>query len=199
MGSGSSFSRTRWNELWDLFAVPSDGGEVINLTQTPAIREESALWSPAGKTIAFNSKPKEATVYDVSVMDWATRKVTPLTHENTANHLWQAVAWSPDGKTLYANRIEVSFTDADIYAVDITSGNATSLTPHQGKVLKPSHFVIEGWEKPFDGIERREWLPERGSSRCRVKKAHLDYADQVGGQLGRLLGRWQALHVLRQC
>ena len=27
------------NELWDLYAVPSAGGEVVNLTSTPEIRE----------------------------------------------------------------------------------------------------------------------------------------------------------------
>jgi dipeptidyl aminopeptidase/acylaminoacyl peptidase len=61
--------------------------------------------------------------------------MTPLTHENTPNHLWQSVAWSPDGKTLYANRLEVSFTDADIYAIDVASGKASNLTAHQGQVL----------------------------------------------------------------
>ena len=126
---------TAGNELWDIFAIPSDGGEVINLTHTPEIREESPLWSPDGKTIALNVKPKEATAYNVALMDWGTRKVTLLTHESTPNHLWQSVAWSPDGKTLYANRMEVSFTDADIYAIDTTSGNATNLTAHQGQVL----------------------------------------------------------------
>ena len=126
---------TAGNELWDLFATPSAGGEIINLTHTPEIREESPLWSPDGKTIAFNVKPKDATVYNIHLMDWATRKVTPLTHESTANHLWQSVAWSPDGKTLYANRLEVSFTDSDIYAIDIASGNTTNLTEHQNQIL----------------------------------------------------------------
>ncbi len=28
------------NELWDVFAIPSDGGEAINLSNTPQIREE---------------------------------------------------------------------------------------------------------------------------------------------------------------
>jgi dipeptidyl aminopeptidase/acylaminoacyl peptidase len=29
------------NESWDLYAIPSDGGDAINLTNTPEIREES--------------------------------------------------------------------------------------------------------------------------------------------------------------
>src|SRR6185312_11853587 len=123
------------NELWDIFAIPTEGGEAINLTNTPEIREESPRWSPDGKTVALNHKPKEATVYNIALLDWATRKVTLLTHEETPNHLWQSVAWSPDGKTLYANRLEVSFTDADIYAIDVASGNVTNLTSHQGKSL----------------------------------------------------------------
>jgi dipeptidyl aminopeptidase/acylaminoacyl peptidase len=126
---------TGGNELWDIFAIRSDGGDVINLTNTPDIREESPLWSPDGKTIALNHKPKEATVYNIALLDWATRKVTLLTHESTPNHLWQSVAWSPDGKTLYANRQEVSFTDADIYAIDVTGGKTTNLTAHEGSVL----------------------------------------------------------------
>ena len=123
------------NELWDIFAVPSDGGEVVNLTNTPDIREESPRWSPDGKTIALNYKPKDGTVYDLALMDWSTRKVARLTHEQTRDHFWSSVAWSPDGKTLYATRIEVSFTDADVYAVDVATGRTTNLTSHEGKVL----------------------------------------------------------------
>jgi dipeptidyl aminopeptidase/acylaminoacyl peptidase len=126
---------TAGNELWDVFAIPSDGGEVINLTNTPDIREESPRWSPDGKTIALNTKPKDGTVYDLTLMDWATRKMTPLTHESTPDHLWQSAAWSPDGKTLYATRGDVSFTDSDIYAIDLASGKATNLTAHQGQML----------------------------------------------------------------
>ncbi|HXY11246.1 MAG TPA: S9 family peptidase [Terriglobales bacterium] len=126
---------TGGNELWDIFAEPSDGGEVVNLTSTPDIREESPRWSPDGKTIALNYKPKEGTVYDLALLDWATHKVSKLTHEETKDHSWASVAWSPDGRTLYANRVEVSFSDADIYAVDVSTGKTTNLTPHQGKVL----------------------------------------------------------------
>jgi dipeptidyl aminopeptidase/acylaminoacyl peptidase len=126
---------TGGNELWDIYAIPAEGGEVVNLTNTPDIREESPLWSPDGKTIALNYKPKEATVYDIALLDWATHKVRKLTNEQSKNHLWSVVAWSHDGKTLYANRTEVSFTDSDVYAVDVASGKTENLTPHQGSVL----------------------------------------------------------------
>ncbi len=126
---------TGGNELWDIFAVPSDGGEVVNLTHTPDIREQSPRWSPDGKTIAVDYKPKEATVYDLALLDWATRQIRKLTHEETPNHSWESVAWSPDGRTLYANRSDAGHTDADIYAVDVASGKTTNLTPHQGNVL----------------------------------------------------------------
>ncbi|HKW25494.1 MAG TPA: S9 family peptidase [Terriglobales bacterium] len=123
------------NQLWDLFAIPSAGGEAINLTNTPDIREESPRWSPDGRTIALNYKPKNGTTYDVALLRWDTRKVEKLTHESAPNRNWTSVAWSPDGKTLYANRFEVSFIDSDIYAVDVASGKTTDLTPHQGNVL----------------------------------------------------------------
>ena len=82
------------NELWDIFAIPSQGGDAINLTNTPEIREENPRWSPDGKTIALNHKPKEATVYNIALMDWATRKVTLLTHERrrtTCGNRWPGV------------------------------------------------------------------------------------------------------------
>jgi Tol biopolymer transport system component len=126
---------TGGNELWDVFAVPSAGGEVVNLTNTPEIREESPRWSPDGKTIAVNYNPKTGTVYDLALLDWTTHKISKLTHEETPNHSWNSIAWSPDGKTLYANRFEVSFTDADVYAVDVATGNIANLTSHPGKVL----------------------------------------------------------------
>jgi dipeptidyl aminopeptidase/acylaminoacyl peptidase len=126
---------TAGNELWDLFAIPSEGGEAVNLTNTADIREESPRWSPDGRTIALNYKPKNGTSYDIALLHWDSRKVEKLTHESAPNRSWSVVAWSPDGKTLYANRFEVSFTDADIYAVDVASRKTTNLTPHQGNVL----------------------------------------------------------------
>jgi dipeptidyl aminopeptidase/acylaminoacyl peptidase len=124
------------NEMWDLYAVPSNGGDAVNLTNTLDIREQNPLWCHGGKTLALGYKPKDSPVYDIALMDWSTKAVRKLTNEETKNHNWAAVAWTPDDKTLFATRSETSGeSESDVYAIDVASGKAENLTPHQGKVL----------------------------------------------------------------
>jgi dipeptidyl aminopeptidase/acylaminoacyl peptidase len=123
------------NELWDVYLVPSDGGDPINLTNTPDVREETPRWSPDGKLIALNVKDRSATSYDLAILDFATRQLKRVTHEQAADHSWASAAWSPDGQTLYATRFEISFQDSDVYALDLATGKLTNLTPHKGKVV----------------------------------------------------------------
>ncbi len=122
------------NELYDLWAIPGNGGEPINLTNTPMIREQDAHWSHDGKTIAFAYKPKEGTQYDIALLDWATRKVHKLTNEKQPGYSWNVVAWSKDDNTIYANRVNPPFTDADVYRIDVGTGKLEDLTAHQGTV-----------------------------------------------------------------
>jgi dipeptidyl aminopeptidase/acylaminoacyl peptidase len=119
-------------EIYDLFAIPSDGGEVQNLTNTPETSETSAAWSRDGKTIAFAYKPKTASATDIAVMDWKTRAVRNLTQEKTADHLWSNAIWSPDGKFLYATRFNAGFTDSDAFRIDAATGAQENLSPHEG-------------------------------------------------------------------
>ena len=124
------------NEMWDLYAVPSDGGAVVNLTNTPDVREEGPLWSRDGKTLALGYKPKDSTIYDIALLDWNSRKVHKLTSEATKTYSWSPVAWSTDGKYLFANRGEVSgVPEGEVYRIEVSSGKLENLTPHQGKVL----------------------------------------------------------------
>ncbi len=122
------------DELWDLYAIPSDGGEIINLTNTPAIREQDPHWSHDGRTIAFAYKTKEGSQYDIALLDWKTRKVQLLTHEQQPGYAWSVVAWSNDDKTIYAGRVDPAFTDADVFRIDVATGKAENLTPHKGTV-----------------------------------------------------------------
>jgi dipeptidyl aminopeptidase/acylaminoacyl peptidase len=122
------------NELWDLYAVPSEGGEVVNLTNTPSIREQDPHWSHDGNTIAFAYKPKEGSQYDIALLDWSTRKVHKLTNEQQPGYSWNVVAWSSDDKTIYADRVNPPFTDADVYQIDVATGKLVNLTSHQGTI-----------------------------------------------------------------
>ena len=122
------------NELYDLYAIPSDGGEPINLTKTPDTREQDLHWSPDGNTIAFAYKKKEGTSYDIALLDWPTRKVRKLTNERQPGYSWSVVAWSKDNKTIYATRVNPPFTDADVYRINVATETAENLTPHQGPV-----------------------------------------------------------------
>jgi len=122
------------DELWDLYAIPSDGGEAINLTNTPAIREEDPHWSHDGTTIAFTYKPKDGSQYDIALLDWSTRKVHKLTNEQQPGYSWNVVAWSSDDKTIYAVRVNPPFTDADIYHIDVATGKLENFTPHRGTI-----------------------------------------------------------------
>jgi dipeptidyl aminopeptidase/acylaminoacyl peptidase len=121
-------------EMYDLFAIPSDGGEAINLTNTPEISEMGPVFSPDGTQISIAYKPKSAPVYDRAIMDWKTRAIRNLTQEKSLDHLWQGTMWSPDGKAIYSTRGNAGFTDSDIYRIDVATGAKENLTPHQGQI-----------------------------------------------------------------
>jgi len=122
------------DELWDLYAIPSDGGEAVNLTNTPAVREQDPHWSHDGNTIAFAYKTKDGSQYDIALLDWSTRKVHKLTNEQQPGYSWNVVAWGRDDKSIYAGRVNPPFTDADVYRIDVATGKLENLTSHQGTI-----------------------------------------------------------------
>ena len=122
-------------EIWDVYAIPAQGGAVVNLTSSDDVSETGPHWSPDGKTLAIESKGKDASTTDIGVLDFATRKLRLLTHEQTPGESWQIVEWSNDGATLYANRTNAGYTDASAWRIDIASGKAQELTPHKGEHL----------------------------------------------------------------
>ncbi len=122
------------HEYYDLFAIPSDGGAAVNLTNTPDISETGARFSPDGKQLFLSHKPKTSPITDVAVMDWTSRQVRNLTNEKTKDRLWSPEVWSPDGKFIYATRSNAGFTDSSVYRITVAGGAIEELTPHQGNV-----------------------------------------------------------------
>jgi Tol biopolymer transport system component len=122
-------------ELYDLFAVPSDGGDVTNITNTPRVSETDPHWSPDGSMLAISYRPETSSNTDIALLDWKTKKVHRLTEEQTKNREWNRSMWSPDGRTIYAERANAGHTDSDVYRIDVATGQQENLTPHQGDVI----------------------------------------------------------------
>jgi dipeptidyl aminopeptidase/acylaminoacyl peptidase len=123
------------HEVYDLYAVPSDGGQPINLTNTPHVNEHDPRFSYDGKMLAFAIKPEDSSITNLAVMDWASRKQRLLTDEKSPDYVWALVDWSRDGKYLFANRTKIPFTDNSVWRIEVATGRAEELTPHQGDVI----------------------------------------------------------------
>jgi Tol biopolymer transport system component len=123
------------HEVYDLYAVPSNGGQPINLTNTPHVSENTPRFSYDGKMLAYTFKPEDSPITNVAVMDWATRKQRMLTDEKSPDYLWSIVNWTRDGKFIYASRTKIPFTDSSVWRLDVATGHAEELTLHQGDVI----------------------------------------------------------------
>ncbi|HEY2462775.1 MAG TPA: S9 family peptidase [Steroidobacteraceae bacterium] len=112
-------------EIFDLYAVPTVGGPVVNLTHSDDASETGAVFSRDGKMIAFDHRMKSGASNNVAVMDLATHTVRVLTHEALPTMQWSVVAFSPDGRSIIANRSNVERTHGAVWRVDVASGAAT--------------------------------------------------------------------------
>jgi dipeptidyl aminopeptidase/acylaminoacyl peptidase len=126
-------SDTGGGEIYDLYAIPSDGGEVVNLTNTPDVSETGPVWSRDGKSLAIEYKPRTASASDIAILGWNTHAVRNLTQEKTPDHLWTGPYWSADDKYIYLTRSNVALTDSDVFRIEVASGSQENLTKHEGE------------------------------------------------------------------
>jgi len=88
------------DERPDLFLLPSAGGAAENIMLSTRA-EKSPAFSPDGGRVAFLADPGVPFVFNLMVLDLATRKERQLTHENVNVHF---PLWSPDGRLIAATR-----------------------------------------------------------------------------------------------
>jgi Tol biopolymer transport system component len=186
------------DELWDLYAIPSDGGEALNLTNTAAIREQNPHWSHDGNTIAFAYKTKDGTQYDIALLEWSTRRVHKLTNEQQPGYSWSVVAWSKDDKSIYAGRVNPPFTDADVYRIDVATGKLENLTPHQGTVRYLASSLSPDGGTILLSFGCQGWLYEHRPPGRRDQEGHLGHRPEMGSLRGEFFTRRQKLHLRRE-
>jgi dipeptidyl aminopeptidase/acylaminoacyl peptidase len=114
-------------EIYDLYAVPANGGAVVNLTHSDDASETGAVFSHDGALLAFGHRLKTGASNNVAVMDFKSRVQRVLTNETLPSMQWSVVAFSPDGRSIIANRSNVERTKSAIWRIDVASGAAAQL------------------------------------------------------------------------
>ena len=121
------------NEQWDVFLVSVSNGQIVNLTNTREVSEESPVWSPGGEALAYNVKPKQSPNYEIDTIDILTKKVTHITANTPASLSNSVAAWSRDGKSILFNQSDSAGKDGNVFIVSATGGKPVNLTPHEGE------------------------------------------------------------------
>ena len=123
------------NEQWDIFLVSPKSGDVVNLTATKEISEQSPVWSPDSKQVAYASKPKDAASYEIELIDVYSRHVRHITQNTPANLSNFGPVFASDGKSIAYTQVRADGKDSNIFLFDLASGKSRNLTPHDGEHL----------------------------------------------------------------
>ncbi|WP_448660270.1 S9 family peptidase [Sphingomonas sp. CJ99] len=132
------------NEQYDVYAVPTQGGAVRNLTNTPDLRETTPLIGPDGRTAVMSTKLKSEGQVNLALFDLTTGKTTPLVKESDPQLRWSPTAWIEGGKAIIAVRENSDSTMAEVWRVDVPSGKATL-------ILGKARTIFEATDVSPDG------------------------------------------------
>lgn len=131
------------NEYTDIFRVPTSGGAVVNLTNTPDRREGTMLVAPSGGTIALVTKLKSEGQSNLAVMG-SDGTIRALTAEKDPQFGWSPVAWIDGSRALIANRDRVDGVVGEVWRIDLADGKATRLLGKPDTVFSASDATADG-------------------------------------------------------
>jgi dipeptidyl aminopeptidase/acylaminoacyl peptidase len=123
------------DEQWDIFLVSPKTGQVVNITNTREISEESPTWSPDGRYLAYTVKPKTSSVYEIDIFDTLMRDTKHLTTGTPKDKMNVNPIWSADSKSIAYTQQQAKGTDSNIFVTEVATGKSLLLTPHQGEQL----------------------------------------------------------------
>lgn len=133
------------DEQWDIFVVSPKTGQVVNVTNTREISEESPAWSPDGRYLAYVVKPKTSSVYEIDIFDTLMRETKHLTTGTPKDKMNVGPVWSKDGKWIAYTQQQAKGTDSNIFVAEVASAQSTLLTPHDGEHLYSANdFAPDG-------------------------------------------------------
>ena len=123
------FQSTR-DENSEVYSINPDGTGETRLTNNPAV-DQSAVWSPDGKRIAFFST-RDNPLGEIYVMNADGSGVVRLTHSSGSSN---EPSWSKDGKQIVfqstrgaVDPASFKFDDVDLYVMNADGSNVIRLT-----------------------------------------------------------------------
>ncbi len=123
------------DEQWDIFFVSPKTGQVVNVTKTREVSEESPTWSPDGRYLAYMVKPKTSSSYEIDIFDTLMRETKHLTTNTPPDKLNTTPVWSKNGDFVFFVQEEAKGTNSNIFAAHVKTGKISLLTPHEGEKL----------------------------------------------------------------
>lgn len=132
------------DEQYDIYAVPTNGGAVRNLTNTPELRENSLLIAPGGTTGVVSTKLRTDGQVNLALIDLATGKTSPLVTEADPVFRWEPIAWIEGGKALIAVRSNANSTLAEVWRVDAASGAKSLILGKAATLYEASDASADG-------------------------------------------------------
>ncbi|RYY56853.1 MAG: peptidase S41, partial [Chitinophagaceae bacterium] len=125
----------------EIVTVPTQKGDVVNLTNTPGVHEREPAWSPNGKSFAYFSDASGEYTLHVRNQDGSGEaKSIPL----TGSGFYAKLHWSPDSK-------KVVYVDngRSLYLTDIATGKTVKIATDEHYGPDSFRELFGSWS--FDG------------------------------------------------
>ncbi|HEY7516340.1 MAG TPA: PDZ domain-containing protein, partial [Vicinamibacteria bacterium] len=112
-GLSPSGARALFEARGEIFSVPTDKGDVRNLTRSPAVADRDPSWSPDGKSIAWFSD--ERGEYELVIRDQGGMGEVRRVGLGEPPSFFYDPVWSPDGKKIaYSDkRLKLWYVDLE--------------------------------------------------------------------------------------
>ncbi len=101
-------------EAWgEIFTVPTDKGDIRNLTHSPAVADRDPTWSPDGKSIAYFTD--ESGEYELAIRDQNGLGNVRRINLGNPPSFFYTPTWSPDSKKIayIDKRLQLWYLDLD--------------------------------------------------------------------------------------
>lgn len=131
------------DEYYDIYRVPTSGGAVERVTNTPTLSERGLVPGPSNGLMALSVKKKSEAQSNIATID-SQGNVKPLTAEADPQYEWSPRLWADGGKTVFANREKVDSTSTEIWRIDVASGKATPVLSKANTIYRVQDLSADG-------------------------------------------------------